>query len=224
MGCPDFRTLLGKLVNVGALLLLTACFSRLALGVSSDQPTLSLVVYTRTWPNGLCELAWWQDGRRQRALTNIDCCKLVSFPSPENGYANFVLMFVGAPVTQEKILYLQQTGAADANGLPKDWPRTLPALSGPPQYVIGWDGNSASTSAVPWLDAVHRYYDLHRVEISAAWQEQERQRPLIEAAARQREQQLREAAKTPPTQVRVISIEQPPQNFVPVPQADGGKK
>lgn len=205
------------------LLLLVIC-SASAIAAPQDKPTVSQFVFTRTWPNGFSEIEWWQDGRRQRAITNIDCSKLASFLFVENTTTKFDLMNIGSTLSQEEIASLQQTGAVDANGFPQDWPRTLPQRFGAAQYVIGADGKAEFDSATLWLNALHRYYDLHRAEIVAAWQERERQKPLLEAAALEREQRLRDEAKAPPTQVRVMSIEGRPPNLDSARRPYGTKK
>ena len=206
-----------------ALLCLLALGSRLALAEPPEKPVVSVVLFTRTLPNGLSEIEWRREEGRCRVITNIDCAKLAASFAVENAQTRFDFFVMGTVVKWEELASLQQTGAVDASGVPKDWPKVLPPATGPAQYVIGWDGQEVAADT-PWLEALHRHYDQHRAEIVAAWQARERQKPALEAAARERAQRLEDEAKAPPTQVRVVAVEGPEKAPEPAPTENARTK
>lgn len=189
---------------------------------AEDKPPVSLSVFTRTWPNGYSEIRWTEDEKQHRVVTNIDCSKLPLALTFDSMGEKFDLFTVASSVGADEVAALQTAGAADANGFPVEWPKqNRPTLGGPAQYLLGWDGSFSTADvqkATIWLDALHRYFDAHRAEILAAWQERERQKPLREAAAKALELRLHQEALLPPTQIRVISVEARP------PEADPARQ
>ena len=178
---------------------------------AEDKPPVSQSIFTRSWPNGYCELQWKQDEIMHRILTNIDCSKLPLFLTFDSGEQKIELFTVASVVGAEEVTALKATGAVDGSGFPVEWPKqNRPAFDGSSQYLIGWDDSFSPEElqkATAWLDALHRYYDAHRLEISEAWRVRQSQQPVLEGLAKQREERLRQEAKTPPTRLRVISIE-----------------
>ncbi len=176
-------------------------------------------VFTQTWPNGYSEIQFWINDQKCRVLTNINCSKLPALLDFNCGTATLSLFTIASTVGSEEIAPLQAAGTVDGGGFPVEWPKVnRPPIGGAAQYLIGWDRDyspSEKEQAVRWLDAFHRHYDTHRAEIFAAWQAGERQKPVLESLARQREERLRMEAQAPPTQLRVISVE----GLNPVPPA-----
>lgn len=210
---------------------LFACFADLgAFGADTgDQPMLS--IFSRTWPSGYSEIEWWQGGQKFRALTNIDCTKLPMLLDFDVGAEKVSMFTISTTVGEEEVAVLRDAGSVDASGFPSEWPKLdrLP-IAGAAQYLFGWERDYSSNekeSAVRWLDALHRHYELHRSEILAAWQARQIQKPVLESLAKQREERLRLEAKAPPTQLRVIAIEgvnKPVPVPLQIPTTEGSRK
>lgn len=145
------------------------------------QVTLSLSCTVHD--SGVTEVRWSHEGAEYRALSSIDFNTARGVSGFEvDGKRYTVFMGVGRAMSQSTLARLQASGTK----LPASMAQPAPALpasvmadiaqNGGSRYVVLSAPEQADAAAFAGMDALHTYFDAHKADIVAAWNQSEAER------------------------------------------------
>lgn len=141
--------------------------------------SLSCTVYE----TGVTEVRWSHEGAEYRVLSSVDFNQVRSVTDFEaDGRRYSAFLGIGNAMSASTLARLQASGAK----FPASMLRPAPALpadvlsdiakNGGSRYVVISAPTKPDAAAYEGIDALHRYFDAHKAELIAAWQQSEAER------------------------------------------------